>query len=168
MFTRRQKNLLSDKNDAGLKGGGVGMFGHLEWSAHPDDAHGLLSKLCPLVSFLKLLLSLPELGQIECCNLLGLLNLLLVGLDLGLQAGGQITHAIIILLVFILLELQFLDAALSPLVGLVAILGLGLDSGKFHLQLADPHLKLLHGRCLSVSNTVLQLIDLEVKSALPC
>ena len=39
----------------------------------------------PLLRLLKLLLGLPELGQVEGGDLLGLLDLLLVGLDLGLQ-----------------------------------------------------------------------------------
>ena len=59
-------------------------------------------------SFLKLLLSLVELGQVEGSNLLGLLNLLLVGLDLGLELGGQVGHAVLVLPVLVILELSSL------------------------------------------------------------
>ena len=41
-----------------------------------------------LLSFFQLLLGLPELGQVEGSDLLGLLDLLFVGLDLLLQLAG--------------------------------------------------------------------------------
>merc|ERR1712098_749909 len=53
------------------------------------DDHG---KLGSLLGFLKLLLGLAELSQVEGGNLLSLLNLLLVGLDLHLQLAGKLSH----------------------------------------------------------------------------
>merc|ERR1719210_949599 len=111
--------------------------------------------------------------KVQSSDLLGFLNLLLVGLNLGLQPGGELSHAVSVLLVLILLELQLLHTALGPGECLVAILGLSLDSRQFHLQLADPHLELahgglasLHGGGLSISKAVLQITDLGVQSAL--
>merc|ERR1712029_832133 len=70
-------------------------------------------------------------------------------------------------------ELQFLNTPLSPLEGLVTLLGLGLDSAKLHLQLTNPHLQLAHGslsslhsRSLGINNAVLQFIDLGIKGTL--
>ena len=47
-----------------------------------------LGKPGPLLGLLQLLLSLPELGQVEGGDLLRLLDLLLVRLDLRLQLGS--------------------------------------------------------------------------------
>ena len=58
-----------------------------------------LGKPGALLSLLKLLLGLPELGQVEGGDLLGLLDLLLVGLDLGLQLVGEVAHPVLVLLV---------------------------------------------------------------------
>merc|ERR1712218_318081 len=68
------------------------------------------SQLGSLFGFFKFLLSFSVLGQVEGSNFFCFLDLLLVGLDLSLQLLGQIRHAVLVLLVFILLELQFLDA----------------------------------------------------------
>ena len=51
------------------------------------------------LGLLKLLLGLPELGQVEGSDLLGLLDLLLVSLDLCLQLGRQVAHPVLVLLV---------------------------------------------------------------------
>merc|ERR1719175_309554 len=49
-------------------------------------------------------LHLPELGQVEGGDLLGLLDLLLVRLDLALELVNEISDAILVLLVLLLLE----------------------------------------------------------------
>ena len=60
---------------------------------------GRLGQPGAILSLLKLLLGLPELGQVEGGDLLGLLDLLLVGLDLGLQLVGEVAHPVLVLLV---------------------------------------------------------------------
>merc|ERR1719382_1062502 len=60
-----------------------------------------------------LLLGLAILGQVEGSDFLCFLNLFLVGLDLLLEFSGQFRHAVLVLVVFIQLELELLDAALS-------------------------------------------------------
>ena len=57
-------------------------------------------------------LCLAELGQVEGCDLLGLLNLLLVGLDLALQLVNETLHPLVVLPVLVLLVAQLLDLAL--------------------------------------------------------
>merc|ERR1712066_550620 len=74
--------------------------------------HGILYQLCTIFSFLQFLLSFSELSKVEGCDLLGLLNLLLVGLDLLLQLGGQLGHSLLVLLVLVLGEHQLLDLPL--------------------------------------------------------
>merc|ERR1719220_906584 len=54
-------------------------------------------------------LGLPVLGQVEGGDLLGLLDLLLVGLDLALQLVDQGLHPLVVLAVLILLVAQLLD-----------------------------------------------------------
>ena len=72
---------------------------HLLHDGSRPDASGeaqlVLSQLGPLLGLFQLLLSLPELGQVEGGNLLCFLNLLLVCLDLLLQLGGQLRHALL-------------------------------------------------------------------------
>ena len=46
---------------------------------------------------------LPELGEVECGDLLRLLDLLLVGLDLVLQLVHHLLHPLVVLVVLILL-----------------------------------------------------------------
>merc|ERR1719391_1296839 len=122
-----------------------------EFSRCLEEARSLdssLGHLGPLFSLLKLLLSLAELGQVQGSNLLGLLNLLLVGLDLLLQLAGKLGHSVLVLPVFSLGEGKLLGLALSTLVSLHALRGARLDVAKLTLKLTDPHLKLGHG-CLS-------------------
>ena len=59
-------------------------------------------------------LHLPELGQVEGGDLLGLLNLLLVRLDLALELVNEALHPLVVLPVLILLVGQFLDVSLRP------------------------------------------------------
>merc|ERR1712156_352816 len=95
----------------------------------------VLSQPGPVLGLLQLLLSLAELGQVESSDLLGLLDLLLVGLDLLLELAGQVRHTVLVLPVLVVLELQFLDLALGLLVGLHVVPGAGLDIAQLDLQL---------------------------------
>merc|ERR1719431_1924451 len=58
------------------------------------------SKLGSLFSFLKVLLSLPELCQVESCNLFSLLYLLLVSFDLSLELCSEFRHTVLVLSIF--------------------------------------------------------------------
>merc|ERR1712243_177464 len=84
-------------------------------------------KLCSFFGFFKLLLSLPELGQVQSSNFFSLLNLLLIGFDLSLQFGSQVRHAILVLPVFSLSESEFLSFALSSLESLSGFTSAGLS-----------------------------------------
>ena len=92
------------------------------------------SKPSAVFGFLKLLLGLTELGQVEGGDLLGLFDLLLVGLDLALQLGGQLGHPVLVLFVLVVLEKNLLDSALRLLEGLLVLSSLG-------LQVAQPLLE---------------------------
>merc|ERR1712113_1170270 len=126
-----------------------------------------------VLSLLKLLLSLPELGQVEGGDLLRFLNLLLVGLDLGLELVGKLRHLVLVLVVLILLETQFLDAPLRLLVGLEGLRGLALNSSQLNLHLANATLQLGHGvpaslgsSLIGLSQPILELVDLNLQSPL--
>merc|ERR1711962_1853152 len=101
---------------------------------------------------------LPVLGQVEGGNLLGLLNLLLVGLDLALQLVDEGLHALVVLLVLVGGEGQLLDLALrlAQVLGGVAVApGLGVQLG---LQLADAGLHLDHGLLAALEGIDLGLV----------
>ena len=74
---------------------------------------GLLVGVGTLGSIRDAVLGLPVLGQVEGGDLLGLLDLLLVGLDLALQLVDQGLHPLVVLAVLILLVAQLLDLALA-------------------------------------------------------
>merc|ERR1711962_1873674 len=83
-------------------------------------------------------LNLPELDQVEGCDLLSLLKLLLVGLDLALEGVNQALHAFVVLAILITGKGQLLDAALSPakdLMGISVPPALGIH---LRLELPDP------------------------------
>merc|ERR1711872_976253 len=89
-----------------------------------------------LLGVFQLVLPLAVLGEVHGGDLLGLLDLALVGLDLSLELLNEILHALHVLAVFLSLECEFFE---SP-VGLAEILGgllvaalLGVELG---LQLA--------------------------------
>merc|ERR1719208_60283 len=133
----------------------------------------ILSHSGAILSLLQLLLSLAELGQVEGSDLLGFLNLLLVGLDLGLELGGQVGHAVLVLPVLVILELELLDLTLSSLVRLHVLSSLGLNIAKLNLKLTDASLQLGHGRLatthgsiISISKTVLKFSKGSLKSSL--
>merc|ERR1719312_488313 len=67
----------------------------------------------------QLVLHLAVLGEIHGGDLFGLLDLALVGLDLGLELLNEILHALHVLAVFLGLEGEFLESS----VGLAEVLG---------------------------------------------
>merc|ERR1719232_1800557 len=126
-----------------------------------------------ILSLLQLLLSLAELGQVEGSDLLGFLNLLLVGFDFLLELGGQVGHAVLVLPVLVILELELLDLTVCLLVRLHVLSGAGLDIAELNLELTDASLQLGHGRfstthgaLIGVSKTVLEFSKLGLKSSL--
>merc|ERR1719333_610629 len=149
-------------------------FFHLKCGCSRTDGFQLgTSQLGSLFSFLQLLLGLAVFCQVKSSNFFSLFNLSLVGLDLLLQLVGQVTHTILVLAVFFLLELQFLDTPLSTLECLEALTSLGLSRSKFHFKLADPHFQLghgilasLHGMGFSISQASLQFAELSIKCPL--
>merc|ERR1719373_719054 len=109
--------------------------------------HGrfLFSSISSGSSISKAASDLAVLGQVEGSDLLGLLNLLLVALDLALELVNQSLHALVVLLVLVTSEGQLLDGPL----GLAEVLqdvsvapALGV---KLRLQLTDTGLHLDHG-----------------------
>merc|ERR1719225_2511791 len=131
------------------------------------------SELGTLLHLLQLLLGLPELGKVEGGDLLGLLDLLLVGLDLGLQLGGQVGHPVLVLLVLTRGEDQLLALALSTLVSLGGLSSASLGASKLGLQLLDLVLQLGHGGLatlgggvLGIGETSLELSQLVVQGLL--
>merc|ERR1719225_1753352 len=131
------------------------------------------SELGTLLHLLQLLLGLPELGKVEGGDLLGLLDLLLVGLDLGLELWGQVSHPVLVLLVLTGGEDQLLALALSTLVSLASLSSASLRAGKLGLELVNLVLQLGHGGLaslgggvLSISKTSLELSQLVVQGLL--
>ena len=82
-------------------------------AASPSPCHGVLLGLRLLRDSQQVRLHCAELGQVEGGDLLGLLDLLLVGLDLLLQLAVQLGHPLLVLLVLLLLEGQLLDLPLG-------------------------------------------------------
>merc|ERR1719384_2420462 len=111
---------------------------------------GRLRQPSTVLCFLKLLLGLPELSQVEGGDLLGLLDLLLVGLDLGLQLTSEVAHGHLVLLVLVVLESELLDLALGLLVTLHVVGGAGLHAAQLNLKLPDTGLQLGHGSLSSL------------------
>ena len=73
----------------------------------------MLHRLCLLGPDAEAGLHLLELGQVQSSNGLGLLNLLLVGLDLGLEVVDHALHPLLVLLVLLLGAGQLLDVSLG-------------------------------------------------------
>merc|ERR1719249_268282 len=133
----------------------------------------VLGKLGTVLSLLELLLSLAELGKVEGSNFLGFLDLLLVGLDLLLELGGEFRHTVLVLLVLIVLELELLDLALSLLVTLHGFSSVGLNVAELNLKLTDARLELghgvlstTHGLIVGIGKVVFHLSELGLKSSL--
>ena len=73
---------------------------------------GLLVQVGTLGASGQVGLHLAELGKVEGSNLLGLLNLLLVRLDLALKLVNESLHPLVVLPVLVLLVGQLLDVPL--------------------------------------------------------
>merc|ERR1712111_66153 len=91
-------------------------------------------------------LDLSVLGEVEGSNLLGLLNLLLVGLDLALELVNQTLHALVVLPVLLLGVGQLLDLALGLAEVLLAVSVTSVLSIKLRLKLTDASVH--SGHCL--------------------
>merc|ERR1712203_890022 len=116
-----------------------------------------LCKSCTVLSFLKFLLSLAELGKIESCNFFSFLNLLLVGFDLLLQFRCKFRHAVLVLLILIILELKLLDLTLCLLVALHIVSSVGLNISKLNLKLTDTGFKLGHCVLTTAHSTLISI-----------
>merc|ERR1712181_108863 len=115
----------------------------------------------------------PELGQVESGDLLSLLNLLLVGLDLGLQLVGKVAHPVLVLLVLLNLEGKLLGATLRLLVALGVLSSVSLNISELNLELTDASLELGHGSAATtdgvlagIGELLLQLGQLGLKCTL--
>merc|ERR1719288_18784 len=91
---------------------------------------------------LEVALDLPVLGEVEGSNLLGLLNLLLVGLDLALELVDQTLHPLVVLPVLVLGVGQLLDVTLGLAEVLLGISKTSVLSIKLRLQLTNASLHL--------------------------
>merc|ERR1719422_162057 len=103
--------------------------------------------------------NLAVLGQVEGGNLLGFLNLLLIGLDLALELVNQSLHALVVLLVLVTSEGQLLDGPLSLAKVLQDISVASALSVKLRLQLTDAGLHLDHGLPASLEGVDLGLLS---------
>merc|ERR1712033_45700 len=128
------------------------------------------SKLSSLFSFLKLLLSLPELCQVESCNLFSLLYLLLVGFDLSLELCSKFRHTVLVFPILPLGKGKLFPLALSPLESLGCFPSARLSRCKLSLKLANLSLHLshsslstLHGSILSIGKATFKLSKLVSK-----
>merc|ERR1719210_730237 len=102
---------------------------------------------------------LAVLGQVEGSDFLGLLNLLLVGLDLALELVNQSLHALVVLLVLVTSEGQLLDGPLSLAEVLQDISVASALSVKLRLQLTDAGLHLDHGLPASLESIDLGFVS---------
>merc|ERR1719422_1630206 len=103
--------------------------------------------------------NLAVLCQVEGSDLLSLLNLLLVGLDLALELVNQALHALVVLLVLVSSEGEFLDGSLSLAEVLQDISVASALSVKLRLQLTDASLHLDHGLPASLEGIDLGFIS---------
>merc|ERR1719431_1570864 len=115
------------------------------------------SKLCSLFSFLKFLLSLPELCQVESCDLFSLFYLLLVSFDLSLELCSKFRHTVLVLPVFSLGKGELFALALSPLESLSYFPSARLGRCKFSLKLTDLSLHLSHGSLSTLHSSILSI-----------
>merc|ERR550525_1307642 len=102
--------------------------------------------------------NLAVLGKVERGDLLGLLDLLLVGLHFALQLVDQSLHPLVVLPVLVSGEGQLLDGPLGlaeVLIDISEAPGLGIQ---LRLELADPGLHLDHGLPASLQGVDLSLI----------
>merc|ERR1719422_2973928 len=103
-------------------------------------------------------LDLAELGQVEGSNLLGLLNLLLVGLDLALELVNETLHALVVLPVLLLAVGQLLDLPLGLAEVLLAVSVAPVLGVQLGLELADAGVHPGHGLLASLEGVGLGLV----------
>merc|ERR1719391_922654 len=102
---------------------------------------------------------LAVLGQVESSDLLGFLNLLLVGLDLALELVNESLHALVVLLILISSKGELLDGSLSLAKVLQNIGVASALSIKLRLQLTDAGLHLDHGLSASLEGIDLSFVS---------
>merc|ERR1719412_852306 len=120
---------------------------------------GLLVQVGTLGASGQVGLHLAELGKVEGSNLLGLLDLLLVRLDLALKLVNESLHPLVVLPVLVLLVGQLLDVPLGlaqVLLGVSAPTVLSIHLG---LELADAGLHLGHGLLAALQGVLFSLIN---------
>merc|ERR1719422_41750 len=103
--------------------------------------------------------NLAVLGQVEGGNLLGFLDLLLIGLDLALELVNQSLHELVVLLVLVSSEGEFLDGSLSLAEVLQDVSVASALSVEFGLQLTDASLHLDHGLPASLEGVDLGFVS---------
>merc|ERR1719430_2986167 len=121
------------------------------------------SKLCSLFSFFKLLLSLPELCQVESCDFFSLLYLLLVGFYLSLELGSEFRHTVLVLPILSLGKGELFALALSPLESLSCFPSARLSRCKLSLKLANLSLHLSHGGLSTLHSSILSICKATFK-----
>ena len=133
-------------------------------------SEGLLVAVGTLGGIRDAVLGLPVLGQVESGDLLGLLNLLLVGLDLALQLVNESLHPLVVLPVLVLLVAQLLDLALRLAhvllgIGHAPVLGvqLGLKLTDTGVHLGHCLLATLQGLGLGLIDAGLHILDLSIQ-----
>merc|ERR1719468_256380 len=123
---------------------------------------GLGKSLLSLVSALKgageVGLDLAVLGQVQGGDLLGLLDLLLVGLDLALELVNQTLHALVVLPVLVLAVAQLLDLPLGLAEVLLAVSVAPVLSIHLGLELPDAGVHPGHGLLASLEGVGLGLV----------
>merc|ERR1719193_2236836 len=137
-------------------GGGAAVLGS-------DFAERSFGDVGALLGVHQLVLHLAVLGEVHGGDLLGLLDLALVGLDLGLELLNEILHALHVFAVLLGLESEFLE----PSVGFAEVLGgflvaalLGVELG---LQLADAGLELGDDALASLESGGLGLVEASLE-----
>merc|ERR1719433_682845 len=120
---------------------------------------GLLVEVGSLPALLEVALHLPVLGEVEGGDLLGLLDLLLVALDLALQLVNQRLHPLAVLLVLVLGVAQLLHASLGPPQILLSVSKPSVLRVQLRLQLTDSGLHLGQGLLSSLESVLLRLIQ---------
>merc|ERR1711988_1661837 len=106
----------------------------------------------------KVALDLPVLGQVQGGDLLGLLDLLLVTLDLALQLVNEGLHPLAVLLVFVLGIAQLLHTSLRPAQILLSVSKPSVLRVQLGLQLTDSGLHLGQRLLPSLESVLLGLI----------
>merc|ERR1719220_1364512 len=104
-------------------------------------------------------LHLAEFGKVEGSNLLGLLNLLLVRLDLALELVNETLHPLVVLPVLVLLVGQLLDVPLRLAEVLLGVSRAAVLCIHLGLELADACLHLGHRLLAALQGVLFSLID---------